>query len=206
MKTSNLILLITLVLIISWLTTMVFVVKEQVDKITDGNGMILSQDSISIKANKVIQIKGDGKITILQTEKETYFYAEVEKERISYQADTLLIWTTSEAKHKAKLYVNNLHTLVLTDKVRANIEVFENSDTLSFLLKGNAGLNTSELSCTDLNIDLEGNSWINIDKVETGKCKRARIAVGGNSSVKINHLKDIEVLTKIKQNGRLRID
>lgn len=206
MKTSNLILLILLILIISWLTTMVFVVKGEVDKVTNKDGVALSQDSISIKSKKIIQIKGNGKISILQTKKEEYLYAESKKERINYQADTLVIQTSSEAKHRAKLYVKNLHTLILSDKVRANIEAFESSETLSFYMNGNAGLNTNELSCSDLNIDLRDNSWINVDKVETGKCKRARIEVGGNSSVKINHLKDIEVLTKIKKNGRLRID
>lgn len=205
MKTSNLILLIVLILIISWLTTMVFAVKEQVDKVIDGSREYLSQDSIPIKSSRVIQIKGNGKITILQTNQDEYLFAETEKEHINYQADTLMIQLSNEANHKAQLYVKDLHILVLNDKVRATIESFENNDTLSFCLDGNAGLNTDELSCSYLNIKLKDNSWINVEKVKTKKCKKAYIEVGGNSSANINHLKDIEIITKIKKNGRLKI-
>lgn len=201
-KISNIILLTVLVLIISWLTSVMFIGRKHIKQ---QNHVPVLQDTIKLKTANTIKIEGNGYIKIVQTINNEYLSGEINKNIVQYKGDTLIIKNTKHT-HNALIHIKKLNTLYVSNNVILDIEDVKTADTLIINTENNVKVKVKVLNCKHLITNVYNNSSLHVENYGQKRCKTVNMKVKNSGYVSLKDFKNVEITSKVLNNGKLKID
>ena len=208
MKTSKIILISILATIIIWITAVFFTATSKIKQLLKENGF--EQTDTVNKVNKgktfklenfsVAVVSGNGKITVEQSENNSFQCFSDNQILPEIKNDTLFLPADNNDN-----YINavKLNTVILTDKVKADISDFK-TDTFNIQTREKSEANLNDLKIKVLNILTEGKSSVKLYDL-TGNNIETKLVLKDKSKIYIDNSDNLNLSLKKDSEAKLEI-
>ncbi len=207
-KISSIILISIALLILTIITSGVFVAISEAKKILSQNGIDINKQKTKINKGKtfklenfsVVVITGKGEITIEQSENNSFQCFSENQILPEIKNDTLFL----PADHNNN-YINavNINTVILTDKVKADISDFK-TDTFNIKTSEKSEADLNNLKIKVLNVLTEDKSSVEMYELQ-GKNIKTNLVLKDKSDIYIDNSDNLNLNLKKDSEARLEI-
>lgn len=207
-KISSIILISITLLILTIITTGVFVAISEAKKVLNQNGIEINNQKTKIDKGKtfnlenfsVVVVSGKGKISLEQSENNSFQCFSDNQILPEIKNDTLFLPADKDDNY---VYTVNLKTVILTDKVKADISGFK-TDTFNIQTSEKSEADLNNLKIKVLNILTEGKSSVELydihgSNIETNLVlkDKSKLYIDNSDNLNLNLKKDSEAKLEI---------
>ena len=208
MKTSKIILISILATIIIWITAVFFTATSKIKQLlketgfeqTDTVNTVNKGKTFKLENFSVAVVSGKGKITIEQSDKNSFQCFSDNQILPEIKNDTLFLPADNDDN-----YVNavKLNTVILTDKVKADISDFK-TDTFNIQTSEKSEANLNDLKIKVLNILTEGKSSVKLYDIN-GCNIETKLVLKDKSKIYIDNSDNLNLSLKKDSEAKLEI-